>query len=531
MLRPLSTLGAALLLTLTTLSIGTSASADRPDQLPAQASAQAAQQALERAEALFAGGERGRGESAAHAHGREATLVLRDLATALPRLSGEDRQRAEAILARPTDGDSDPYGDGYTRESFSECSDDVCVHWVEQSADKIDVTSNDGDDIPDYAQQTLATMQQVHDTYAGAGYREPLPDGRRGGNKKTDIYLADVGSKGYYGYCASDQRRWRDGNAVFAYCVLDNDYAVDEFGSANTPTENLQVTAAHEYFHAVQFAYDYMEDPWFMEATATWAEDEVFDDIDDNVQYLRYGPMRRPRTALDRFGGLYHYGTWAFFRYLTERETAAAGGMPTLVRDMWRRADSTKRRDRYSMQAVKAVLGQRDRSLPGTFARFTTANRQPARHYDEAAANRYPAARLAGRKVLSPQRRKHGWEVRTDHLTGATFRVLPSRDMTNRRWKLRVGVDMAAKSRGSAAVATIHYQDKAPATRSVRLGRRGNGVVRVPFSRRSVKAVEVTLLNHSTRMRCWRDGSWRYSCAGVPRDDNLVQRLRVTAFR
>lgn len=46
---------------------------------------------------------------------------------------------------------------------------------------------------------------------------------------------------------------------VSAYCVVDNDYAVEEFGVRNTPLENLQVTVAHEYFHAVQFAYDFYE--------------------------------------------------------------------------------------------------------------------------------------------------------------------------------------------------------------------------------------------------------------------------------
>jgi hypothetical protein len=29
------------------------------------------------------------------------------------------------------------------------------------------------------------------------------------------------------------------------------------------------VTAAHEFFHAIQYGYDVSEDPWLMESTAT----------------------------------------------------------------------------------------------------------------------------------------------------------------------------------------------------------------------------------------------------------------------
>src|SRR5690606_38134581 len=112
----------------------------------------------------------------------------------------------------------------------------------------------------------------------------------------------------------------------WAYCVVDNDYSPSEFRS-NTPLENLQVTLAHEYFHAVQFAYDFAEDGWFLEATAAWVEDEAFDDVNDNIQYLRaQSPLKQPQISMDKFGGLRHYGAWIFFRFLTERYPPEAGG-------------------------------------------------------------------------------------------------------------------------------------------------------------------------------------------------------------
>ncbi len=56
----------------------------------------------------------------------------------------------------------------------------------------------------------------------------------------------------------------------------------------------MKATAAHELFHAVQFVYygagrllqiDFPDD-WWLEASATWVEDEVFDEVNDYVQYF-----------------------------------------------------------------------------------------------------------------------------------------------------------------------------------------------------------------------------------------------------
>jgi hypothetical protein len=49
--------------------------------------------------------------------------------------------------------------------------------------------------------------------------------------------------------------------------VMDNDFSQAEFGYAD-PSYPLSVTAAHEYNHVLQNAYDYLEDPWMFEATA-----------------------------------------------------------------------------------------------------------------------------------------------------------------------------------------------------------------------------------------------------------------------
>lgn len=534
--RSLAAAGAAAVLALTLgLSGHAGASVTGKDRGRAT-TPDAARAALDRVETLL----EGRGGEARGGDGREATLALRDLVVQRSDLTGEDRRRADALLARPTDGGADPQGDGYAAGTVPKrtCTPDVCVHWVETSADAVPVADNNGNEIPDFVDRVRAALNRVHATYVAAGYREPKPDGARGGDTRTDVYLVDVGSEGLYGYCTSDEPTVEGKYDYWAYCVLDNDYA--EF-PANTPTQNMQVTAAHEYFHAVQFGYDAFEDGWFMEATATWAEDEVYDGIDDNVSYLPYGQLgRKPeaRNPLDTFNeeGLGQYGNWIFFRYLTERYRNSAGGMPTLVRSMWEYADAAPGgEDRVSSIAVNRALVKRGSGFGPQYAAFADANRRPRQTYDEGAQNDYPAAPLRFASVtLSPGDRKTGWRTKVlDHMTTATAQYRPSSRMGS-RWKLRLHVDMANRGRGSRAMVTVYKTGGETSTSQVSLGRDGDGTKTVGFSRAGVKKVELTLVNASLRFRdCWSDenGPLFFTCYGDSRDDDLRQLHRAVAFR
>ncbi len=479
--------------------------------LPAAASDRA-EQALADVRALFDGDRPTNARASVHP-GRDATLALRDLIRVRGQLRGTAAREAARLLARPA-------------ASRRTCTPNICVHWSNANVRPRD---DDQNNIPDYIDEVRTTVDDVHQLYVDAGYRAPRPDGNRGGNNKTDIYIRDVGALGLYGFCTSDKRFRASGPFdAWAYCVLDNDYRRRQF-PAQTPLENMQVTAAHEYYHAVQFAYDAFEDSWFMEATATWAEDEIFNDINDNLQYLRRGPLGRPHVPLDKFelGGTHQYGTWIFFRYLTEQFPDGVG-MPTLVRQMWQRADgSAGGPDMYSMQAIRAVLAARGSSFAGRFARFAEANRRPAEAYDEGAENSYPRAPLSGSRTLEPGE-SSGWIARElDHQSSATIRFTP----TGATSRLRVNLDLAHRSRGSMALVTSYLGDQALPTSSVSLNRLGVGSISVPFVVGEVSRVEVTLVNASTRTRCFVSPASPYSCFGVPRDDNLTQRVRAVAVR
>jgi hypothetical protein len=461
-------------------------------------------------------------------------MVLHRLSVLRDELGGDDRAAANRLLARPTDGVNDPDGTGYLHPEDAEraCNDIVCVHWVESTADKVKVADNDSSGIPDYVETVADVVSGVLDTYAGAGYRAPEPDEDLGGDDKMDIYLADVGDQGYYGYCNSDQNIARNGpHDGWAYCVLDNDYATTQFPT-NTPTENLEVTAAHELFHAVQFAYDYYEDAWFMEATATWAEDELYDDVDDNLQYLSQSPLSRPASSMDRFdySGVQQYGDWIFFRYLTEHFPAAEGGLPTIIRNLWERADSASGgADDYSVQAIAHELTSHGTSLRSVFASFADANLRPGLSYEEGAANRYPAAPIAGRTTLSRGHRDSGvLSSRVDHLASSTFRFTRGSGFAAR--KLKVQVDLPATSRGSAAIVTVHGASGHPVTTALALSSQGDATKSVTFGK-GVKYVEVTLVNASIRYNCGVAPNAGFSCDGRSRDDDLRMAIRARAVK
>ncbi len=292
------------------------------------------------------------------------------------------------------------------------------------------------------------------------------------------------------------------------------------------------MTAAHELFHAVQFAYDYYEDSWFMEATATWAEDEVYTDVNDNLQYLAQSPLTQPATSMDHFEnfGVRQYGDWIFFRYLSEHYPDAEGALPTIVREMWERADgTTDAPDDYSIQAVAHVLADRGASLTTTWADFAAANRRPGTSYDEGKANRYPKAGLAGRVHLDGRHRDSGWQSRTvDHLAANTLRFVRAEHM--RASKLKLRLDLPSTRRGSGVVATIYRRSGRPHTIDIGLKRNGDKIRRVGFGR-NVKWVEVTLANAGIDYRCWRPTNTGYSCRGRSQDDGLALKVRAKALR
>ncbi len=492
-------------------------SSDAEAQTAPSASDQEARDTLARAVEIFSTPNASRPTAESSEKTPDATLALRDLFTVLPRLQGSDRETAQGLLARPSEGGSDPQRNGYTTASQRTCSSKVCVHYVTSTSDAPPNLA--------WVRKNLQIMQQVYDFEVGRlGYRAPAREPNApgtGGDDRFDVYLKNIGL-GIYGYCVPEYLMPGTNSVASGYCVLDNDFASAEFGGAD-PDTSLRVTAAHEFFHAIQFAYDFKEDPWLMESTAAWMEERYADGADDNLQYLRRSQLQLPGMPLDFFerNGSYHYGQWAFWQFLSE--TYGNGIVKSVIT---RAAEPRAGRNFHSTQALSATLKKRG-GLAKNFAAYASANTLPSRNYSE--GRKWPASPLAASRTLTKRKSSFRKTYRVDHLASTSIGLKPSRSLRGKKWKLRVAVKGPHRNSSPAAFITVVTKRNGLRRISVPLNKSGAGKARVPFAAASVRRVFVTVANASIRTRCGNGTD--LACEGKPRDDNRRFVLKVSAYK
>jgi hypothetical protein len=505
-----------------------------------------AEYALQRALSLFRLGEvRARFGDVARPHPRDATLILRDLAVRLDELAGSERARARDLLARPDDG-TDPTEHHYapdvvaSDQYFSSCTDRFCLRWVGTSADAPPPLDADASGLSDYVETARAVIEQVWAREIGQlGFRAPKNDLNSPSPFNTDgridIYLADVGSDGLFGYCSTDDPNASDRNYPYwdasAYCVLDNDFASSQFPGTNG-FDVLRVTAAHEFFHAIQFAYNAFMDPWLAESTATWMEDEVYDDVNDNYVYLLASALVFPGLSLDYTidgsgpESALRYGAWLFVRLVGETFGQA------IVRRILEIGDgSQRRRIPLSVVAVDDALRERRSSFARAFAAFGAANVWPPAFYEEGADYLVEkdgqisqlSVPLPAPIALSGRKRSVGPKaIRLDHLTNGYAWASP-RAGVRPRARLQVTVDLPPRAIGSGASLVVERTSGAFSVVRIPLSRGGDGRATVPFGRGQILSVKLVLTNGSSAfLNCYR--GLPFTCQGTPADDNRIFR-------
>jgi hypothetical protein len=491
-----------------------------------------AQYALQRAVSLFRVKQvRARFGNVAAPDPRHATIILRDLALRLGELSGKDRDRARRILARPTDGAADPFAQGYEVAEHSPplCNANFCVHWVDTTLDApplVDTTPANG--IPDWVETVQLVLQQVWDLeITQYGYRPPKSDAtspNNGGSGLLDVYLAQMGDVGIYGYCTTDDPYASPLSGypfydMSTFCVLDNDFSALEFPPAANGVVGLQITAAHEFFHAVQSAYDFFEDLWIIEGTATWMEDEFVDDSNDNFQFFPVTALRQSTVPVDLGGFGFEYGSWVFWRFLEEYFTDPAdpGAGPRFIRRVWEWADgSPGAPDLYSSAAIENAAHERNSRLRHAFADFGAANFVPSSFYEEGASYPSPGAK---RIKVSAGRPDTGWrKTSLLHLTNRYIMFTPGKGVTKKA-KLAIDLDLPRLVQGSEATVVVMFKSGAVRFLPIGLSNAGDGFRRVNFNRKTVAGVVLVLTNASTRFHCWQIPPTPYSCYGAPMDD------------
>lgn len=474
-----------------------------------------AQHALYRALALFRPAQVERRFGAvAEAGPRDATHLLLRLSRSLNRLDGAELSLGERLLARPTDR-RDPVV-RYGVPARVRCNRVVCVFWVSRTRHAPPLRDRrPRNGVPDQVDLTLATFRQVYSAEVGRlGWARPLSDRRvrnHGPNGKPDIYLADIGSRGFYGYCRPDRRT----RTSPGHCVVDDDFSARQFPGGFGKAA-LQVTAAHEFLHDIQFGYDAWEDFWFFESTAVWIEDEVYPLVNDNLQYLPVSPVSATGFWLpldidepdfSKPESANKYGAWILWRYLSERLG------PEVVRDAWNIA----RGGPYGIQALEAVLATRGQGWADVFHQFAIANYLFRTSYSEGAL--YATVPGVGPQPTALPLGAHS--IPMGHLSNDYYLFTPPGGTT----QLKLMVSMSGPEtnpRASAIVLRPTGNDPpVPLTSAVE--------ATLPFDA-SVTGVLLVLSNGSTRFLGCDTAQVPpfFSCYGFPADDNVSFAVSAT---
>lgn len=193
------------------------------------------------------------------------------------------------------------------------------IHYATSGSDA--PTPAAGYTVSSWVQAVAATFENVYSQYMTVyGYHPPpgIP---------YNIYLRALSSLKIYGQTTSTSPAPSAGfaNAYGSYIEIDKDFTSSVFHpQIYPPLQSLQITAAHEYHHAIQYGYNFFFDIWYAEATSTWYEDELYDNVNQIYSYLG-GWFSATGNSLDipvdssavTTGA--GYSRWLFNRYLAEQ--------------------------------------------------------------------------------------------------------------------------------------------------------------------------------------------------------------------
>ena len=185
------------------------------------------------------------------------------------------------------------------------------IHYATSGADVPPLADNNANSIPDWVETVANVFEAVYQR-AIAEMEYSIPPGA-----PYDIYLKNIS---YFGLTDSDVLT---GQSATSYITIENDFSEYAFQASipgndsayNKSIKALQITAAHEFHHAIQFGLNYYFEPWYAEATSTWLEDEVYDQVNQLYSYAN-GYLTSTATSLNSGTG---YSRWIFNRSVFEQ--------------------------------------------------------------------------------------------------------------------------------------------------------------------------------------------------------------------
>jgi hypothetical protein len=191
------------------------------------------------------------------------------------------------------------------------------------------------------------------------------------------VRIEDLGS-GLYGFVSSSGDHagpvgnnpatpWNDQDAYASCMVLNNDFS----GFPGSPQQALDATTAHEFLHSIQYGYGALfganvPDDAFVEGGATWMEDEVFDNANDNYNYL----WPSFTSSMGAYPGS-PYPYWITFRGLTERfGVGTPGAGEQVMQDFF---EETSKNSGDNLTALATALANKGLTLVDAYHDYAIA--------------------------------------------------------------------------------------------------------------------------------------------------------------
>ncbi len=253
-----------------------------------------------------------------------------------------------------------------------------------------------GNGVPDYIDSAMVIFDHVRDVQINQlGFRPPV---NIMGNpvENYDVYF----TKDYndYGWTQpEDEVPGSPGTRFTSFIEINSNLFTTNFYTNGF--DALRVSAAHEFCHAIQFAYNLRSegmnypDLFFLEMTSTWMEDYIYDDVNDYYDYVSELLPNINRTSFTSTQGVAAYGNCVYLHMLEEKYG------PKIVPDIW-----LKIVDEKPIQAVNTVLEKKgwsfsqsqntyagwlyftgDRAIQGNY--FPEAQNYPMVNLDEGEEN------------------------------------------------------------------------------------------------------------------------------------------------
>lgn len=224
-----------------------------------------------------------------------------------------------------------------TVDSFGSPGGHFLVHFTRSGLNAVPAKDADASGTPDFVEEVASVYEEVLERYhVDLGFRPPKGDAQladNGGDGRFDVYLVDFAGMADGSY-ASDKCGPENPDTCAGYMVQENDFKGYPYPS--TLVAN-RILGSHEFFHAVQAAYDDGQGSILNEGTAVWAT-ETFDPSLNDLEGFVKGYLNIPDRSLDvPLPGpvdTFSYGSAIFFKFLEERY-----GKGT-IRDLWERCEN-----------------------------------------------------------------------------------------------------------------------------------------------------------------------------------------------